>query len=65
MPLLNFLVLQWFGVRLVPLLSAEDEPLGWALLGVVLPMSGWWGARYWWVWRRADGHLLLEWWRPL
>lgn len=44
---LNFALLQWWGVRLarVVTLAAEGRD-GWALLGPVLPLSGWGGLRY-------------------
>ena len=42
--LLNFFVLQWFGVRLAKL--SIDEPwfkgVGWGLLFPVCPLTGWW-----------------------
>lgn len=64
--LLNFLVLQWFGVRLarvyrkqfvtmhigldVPLYR-DMEPIGWRVLRWVWPLTGWW-SDYRWIARR-------------
>lgn len=40
----NFLVLQWFGVRLekVVVSRTDDTCIGWNLLVGVLPLTGWW-----------------------
>lgn len=61
--LLNFLVLQWFGVRLAAVVRKEfvgthfgarlyrDHHEGWKLLRWVWPLTGWW-SDYRWIARR-------------
>lgn len=47
---LNFLVLQWFGVRLGRVLvrhGSRWEPGGWFLLRWVWPLTGWWSPYRW------------------
>lgn len=40
---LNFLILQWFGVRLARIADGADgRTLGWTWLRWVMPLSGWW-----------------------
>lgn len=51
--LLNFLLLQWFGVRLarvVQLVGRRRVHRGWRLLRWVWPLTGWWSP-YRWIWR--------------
>jgi hypothetical protein len=64
--LLNFLVLQWFGVRLARVVRKEfvtmhigldlplyrDVTVGWKLLRWVCPLTGWW-SDFWWIARRS------------
>lgn len=62
--LLNFVVLQWFGMRLarVTYMQYTDAPDGrgliadvvtrWSILKWILPLTGWWN-RYKWVWNRS------------
>jgi hypothetical protein len=40
---LNKIVIQWFFVRL-----AYNDEGGWFILGIVVPMTGWWN-NYWYV----------------
>jgi len=61
--ILNFLVLQWFGVRLARTIEIEVDPaavgrvgrvhrvVGWSLLRWVWPLTGWW-SDYRWIARR-------------
>ena len=45
---LNFLLLQWFGVRLAAVLERRDGPvIGWMLLRWVFPLTGWWSDFRW------------------
>lgn len=39
---LNFLVLQWCFIRLARVYGDEPAEDGWAILGPVLPLTGWW-----------------------
>jgi hypothetical protein len=41
--LLNFLVLQWFFVRLQETTTLKGEHIRWDLLKGVVPLTGWWG----------------------
>lgn len=38
---LNFLVLQWFGIRLARLVE-NDRQVGWKLIKWIVPLTGWW-----------------------
>lgn len=47
---LNFVVLQWFGVRLVRV-SADGRTIGWRVWRWIVPLTGWW-SDYRWLARR-------------
>lgn len=47
--LLNFLVLQWFFVRLAKVCDDEGRTLSWTWLKGIVPLTGWW-SRYRFVW---------------
>lgn len=58
---LNFVVLQWFGMRLARVMQQDFEPhlgtckpyqVGWKLLRWVWPLTGWW-SDYRWIARRS------------
>lgn len=41
---LNFLLLQWFGVRVARVICADTgRLLGFRILGPIVPLTGWWG----------------------
>ena len=41
---LNFLILQWFFVRLGRIVNRKTGEIeGWRFLGIVVPLTGWWG----------------------
>ncbi len=46
----NFLVLQWFFIRLAPVVQRQEggrlpptQQVGWILMTWVVPCTGWWG----------------------
>ena len=39
---LNFALLQWVGLRLYRQVEADGRVSGFGLLGLVLPLTGWW-----------------------
>ena len=44
---LNFLVLQWFFVRLAGVRDAKTgKQIGWKWLKGIVPLTGWWGSYY-------------------
>jgi hypothetical protein len=50
--LLNFLVLQWFFIRLQETVDEKTEAHErWDIIGPIVPLTGWWN-RYWYVGRR-------------
>lgn len=65
--LLNFLVLQWFGVRLASVRQRVlfgDHPscfrhVRWTTLRWIWPLTGWWG-NYRWISRRGVGRHVGE-----
>lgn len=64
--ILNFLILQWLGIRLGRCTDEWERPDGervrrqsWALLGFVLPMTGW-SSDYVWLWRRRGSARLVQ-----
>lgn len=45
---LNFLVLQWFGLRLGRIVDiATQRTVGWRVLRWVWPLTGWWTPYRW------------------
>jgi len=49
----NFLILQWFCVRLqetVNLVDGHEVHEKWNVIGFIVPLTGWWG-RYRYIWR--------------
>jgi len=44
---LNFIILQWLGVRLAAEVKKKNI-IGWTLIGPILPLSGWWGRYIGW-----------------
>ncbi len=47
--ILNFVFLQWFLIRLCKC-TDHDQETYWAILGFVVPLTGWW-QNYMWIWR--------------
>lgn len=45
--LFNFLVLQWFCVRLAKVKAASGRTVRWTLLRWPLPLTGWWSPYIW------------------
>lgn len=41
--LLNFVIMQWFFVRIFYYTNGIGTNLGYGLMGFVLPLTGWWG----------------------
>lgn len=39
---LNFLLIQWFFVRLTKCIDDETNKVSWKLTYLVLPLTGWW-----------------------
>lgn len=42
---LNFVVLQWFFIRLARITNSFSDPtitIGWKILAPITPLSGWW-----------------------
>ena len=50
---LNFLVLQWLFVRLQETVSDDGAHERWDIIGLIVPLTGWW-SRYVYVWRRRS-----------
>lgn len=42
----NFVLLQWVGFRLARMCEEDGRQVAWALLGPVLPLTGWFGLGY-------------------
>lgn len=51
---LNFLVLQWFGIRLARIVELRRRPVtvGWLVVRWLWPLTGWW-SDYRWISRRG------------
>lgn len=48
---INFLLLQWFFIRLARIVDIKtNKIIGYNILGIVLPLTGWW-SRYIWIYR--------------
>lgn len=56
--ILNFIVLQWFGVRLARCLDESGKQTGWLVLRYVWPLTGWWSP-YRWI-ARVTARLLMS-----
>ena len=44
----NLLILQWFFVRLQATMDEDYNVIGWKIIGLIVPGSGWW-TQYVWV----------------
>ena len=49
--LLNFVLLQWFFVRLAKVVEDDGTVVCWMLLGGIVPLTGWWSP-YRRVWKK-------------
>ena len=44
---LNFLILQWFFIRLAKVNDVEGQFVRWTVLRGVVPLTGWWSPYRW------------------
>jgi hypothetical protein len=51
---LNFVVLQWFFVRLAVVRDAADQRVGWIWHKRIIPLTGWWSDYRFACWRMHD-----------
>lgn len=56
--ILNFVLLQWLGVRLARVVDDDDGETSWAVLRWIIPLTGWWSPyrylRGFWTSREAS-----------